>query len=113
MNFSASLVKYSTPVLISTGMKTKKSNKKTVNAKDSVAAYFDKKESNIDKAVEIWKWIQDMEDGQTIEEILNSIITPREYHIQSEGQVWLQTAISVPATRNEVIQLQRIFFVNN
>ena len=47
-----------------------------------------------------------MEEGQTIEEILNSIIPPREYHLESQGQVWIQTAISVPATQNEVAQLQ-------
>lgn len=47
-----------------------------------------------------------METGQTIEEILNTIIPPREFHLQSKGQVWVQTAMSVPATRNEVVQLQ-------
>ena len=54
-----------------------------------------------------------METGQTIEEILNTIIPPREFHLQSKGQVWVQTAMSVPATRNEVVQLQGInYFIS-
>ena len=104
MHFSPSLVKYSTPVLISTGVRKKgqKKNKKSSKA----SKYYDVKESKIDKSVEIWKWIEDMEYGQTIEEILNAIITPREHHMESQGQVWIQTSLSVPATRSEVIQLQ-------
>lgn len=47
-----------------------------------------------------------METGKTIEDILNTIIPPREYSVASKGQVWIQTTVSVPATRIEVIQLQ-------
>lgn len=103
MNFSPSLVKYSTPVLISTGVRKEAREPKTST---KAANYYDKKVSLMDKTTDIWDWIQDMEHGQTIEEILNTIIAPREYHLESQGQVWIQTAISVPATRIEVVQLQ-------
>ena len=103
MNFSPSLVKYSTPVLISTGVR-KDAKEPKVSTK--AANYYDKKDSKVDKTIDIWDWIQDMENGQTIEEILNTIIPPRQYHLESQGQVWIQTAISVPATRIEVVQLQ-------
>lgn len=60
MHFAPSLVKYSTPVLISTGVrkKTSKNQKQASSIK-----YYDVKESKIDKRVEIYKWIMDMEDG--------------------------------------------------
>lgn len=103
MNFAPSLVKYSTPVLISTGVRK---DSKEPKAKAKTTNYYDKKDSKVDKTIEVWRWIEDMEEGQTIEEILNSIIPPREYHLESQGQVWIQTAISVPATQNEVAQLQ-------
>lgn len=51
-----------------------------------------------------------METGKTIEDILNTIIPPREYSVASKGQVWVQTTVSVPATRNEVIQLKGFVF---
>ena len=103
MNFAPSLVKYSTPVLISTGVRK---DSKEPKLKAKATNYYDKKDSKKDKTIEIWEWIKDMEDGQTIEEILNTIIPPRECHLESQGQVWIQTAISVPATQNEVAQLQ-------
>lgn len=86
MHFAPSLVKYSTPVLISTGVrkKGKKNGKRTKSTK-----YYDVKESRIDKGVEIWRWIEDMEHGQTIEEILNAILVPREHHLETQGQVWI------------------------
>jgi len=101
LNFPTSLVKYSTPVLISTGVSKDGSSKK-----EAIYDFFPKKESVIDNSFDISRWIQDMESGQTIEEILNTIIPPREFHLQSKGQVWVQTAMSVPATRNEVVTLQ-------
>lgn len=105
MNFPPSLVKYSTPVLISTGVKKQLKEPK---GEAKPPNYFDKKESEADKTLDMWRWIEEMEKGGTIEEILNTIIPPREYSLESQGQVWIQTAISVPATRNEVVQLQGI-----
>ena len=53
-------MKYSTPVLISTGVRKKASkNQKQANS----IKYYDVKESKIDKRVEIYKWIMDMEEG--------------------------------------------------
>lgn len=103
MNFPPSLVKYSTPVLISTGVKK---DSKEPKGKAKAMNYFDRKDSAVDKTIDVWSWIEEMEKGGTIEEILNTIIPPREYSLESQGQVWIQTAISVPATRNEVVQLQ-------
>lgn len=102
MNFSSSLVKYSTPVLISTGVR-KEGKEARGKGKGS---YYDKKESDVDKTTRVLSWIEDMADTQTIEEILNAILPPREFHLEAQGQVWIQTALSVPATRNEVAQLQ-------
>jgi len=104
MHFSPSLVKYSTPVLISTGVKKK--GQKEEEKKNNKPKYYDWKDSKVDKTVNIWDWVLDMEKGQTIEQILNTILIPREFHLENQGQVWIQTAISVPATRTEVRTLQ-------
>ena len=73
----ASLVKYNTPILISTsGPKGKKDKK----AKDAQPAMT-----------------------QT-EDILNSILPPREW--TQEDQLWVQYVSSTPATRADVINLQ-------
>eukprot|EP00405_Crypthecodinium_cohnii_P020968 CAMPEP_0206472296 /NCGR_PEP_ID=MMETSP0324_2-20121206/32105_1 /ASSEMBLY_ACC=CAM_ASM_000836 /TAXON_ID=2866 /ORGANISM="Crypthecodinium cohnii, Strain Seligo" /LENGTH=232 /DNA_ID=CAMNT_0053946847 /DNA_START=93 /DNA_END=791 /DNA_ORIENTATION=+ len=74
----ASLVKYNTPILISTtkGGKGKK----------------DKKAKDVQPAM-----------SQT-EDILNSILPPREW--TQEDQLWVQYVSSTPATRADVINLQ-------
>mmetsp|Transcript_59057 Transcript_59057/g.173363 ORF Transcript_59057/g.173363 Transcript_59057/m.173363 type:complete len:235 (-) Transcript_59057:197-901(-) len=75
----ASLVKYNTPILISTsGPKGKKDKDK--KAKDAQPAMT-----------------------QT-EDILNSILPPREW--TQEDQLWVQYVSSTPATRADVINLQ-------
>mmetsp|Transcript_94709 Transcript_94709/g.185740 ORF Transcript_94709/g.185740 Transcript_94709/m.185740 type:complete len:233 (-) Transcript_94709:160-858(-) len=74
----ASLVKYNTPILISTttGGKGKKDKKK-----------------------------QDAQPAMTqTEDILNSILPPREW--TAEDQLWVQYVSSTPATRADVINLQ-------
>ncbi len=71
----SSLVKYSTPVLVSGGAKTNQ-NKKT------------KKE----------------EELHHTEDILGQILPPKE-HRTDNGQLWIQTVLSTPATKIEVIQL--------
>ena len=53
LNFPVSLVKYSTPVLISTGVRKESSKKQS-----AVEDFFPKKESTVDKSVEISKWIE-------------------------------------------------------
>lgn len=74
----ASLVKYNTPILISTT--TGKKGKKDKKAKDAQPAMT-----------------------QT-EDILNSILPPREW--TQEDQLWVQYVSSTPATRADVINLQ-------
>jgi len=76
----ASLVKYNTPVLISTASsKDKKGKKKAVQEKPQQA------------------------HTQT-EDILNSILPPREW--TEDDQLWVQYVSSHPATRVDVINLQ-------
>ena len=53
LNFPSSLVKYSTPVLISTGVRKDGSSKK-----QAIYDFFPKKESEVDKSVDISRWIQ-------------------------------------------------------
>jgi dynein light intermediate chain len=75
---NASLVKYNTPIMVSSGYKGKKGGKK------------DKKPEAVSTS-------------QT-EDILNSILPPRE--MVEDGQLWVQYVSSTPATRLDVINLQ-------
>ena len=61
MYFTPSLVKYSTPVLISTGVKIKGHKEEEPDAKK--AKYYDWKDSKVDKTADIWDWVLDMEKG--------------------------------------------------
>lgn len=76
----ASLVKYNTPILISTTAATKGKKDKDKRAKDAQPSM-----------------------SQT-EDILNSILPPREW--TQEDQLWVQYVSSTPATRADVINLQ-------
>lgn len=79
MSQHSSLVKYNTPILISTtgGGKSKKDKKDKRDAQPATS--------------------------QT-EDILNSILPPREW--TAEDQLWVQYVSSTPATRADVINLQ-------
>lgn len=46
------------------------------------------------------------ENRQETEEILNTILPPREW--EEDGQLWTQTVSSVPATRQDVVNLQEM-----
>jgi dynein light intermediate chain len=75
---STSLVKYNTPIMVSVGAaKSKKGGKK---------------QPQTDKTT-----------TQT-EDILNSILPPREW--TEDGQLWVQYVSSTPATRLDVVNLQ-------
>jgi dynein light intermediate chain len=76
----ASLVKYNTPILISTTATTKGKKDKEKKVKDAQPSM-----------------------SQT-EDILNSILPPREW--TQEDQLWVQYVSSTPATRADVINLQ-------
>jgi dynein light intermediate chain len=71
-----SLVKYSTPVLVSASSKGGASKK---NKKGE-------------------------EEAHHTEDILGEILPPKE-HRTDNGQLWVQTVLSTPATKIEVIQL--------
>lgn len=66
---SASLVNLSTPFSFASIDRGSGDNKHS-----DLESYLDVKKSPFDKRVQIWDWIESMEDGATIEQILNSII---------------------------------------
>lgn len=75
-----SLVKYESPVMLSSAMeKGRKNNKKNIDTKKMV-------------------------EGKDTEALLNSILPPREW--VDNGQIWVQNVQSIPATRLDVITLQ-------
>ena len=73
-----SLVKYDTPILVSTSKGNKKNKKKLPPIEKTTPA------SN--------------------EDLLNSILPPREFTIS--GQLWIQYVSSTPATRVDVVNLK-------
>jgi dynein light intermediate chain len=73
-----SLVNYETSVLVSTGRNDKKKKKEKQNTQDT--------------------------NAQNTEDVLNSILPPRES--TEEGNLWVQYVSSTPATRVDVINLQ-------
>jgi dynein light intermediate chain len=76
-----SLVKYNTPILVSTSKGDKKKSKKKLPPLEKTASATT---SN--------------------EDLLNSILPPREY--TSNGQLWIQYVSSTPATRVDVVNLR-------
>lgn len=91
------LVKYNIPVLVSSN--TQK-NVPTPSCS-----------TNVDTATVLPEKIARPHSGNTIaenkretEEILNSILPPRQW--LEDGQFWMQTVSSVPATRQDVVNLQ-------
>lgn len=85
LNTQQSLVKYSTPVLVSVAGKKKESK----GQKGQAASVLDKSQR----------------DKHRTEDILNEILPPKEYYLEN-GQLWVQTVLSTPATKTEVVQLQ-------
>jgi dynein light intermediate chain len=79
---STSLVKYGPPTLVST---SGKKNLKDQKAKKSTST-------------------QDQTNAHT-EDILNSILPPREYTLDKQ-QLWIESVLSTPATKADVIALQ-------
>ena len=69
----ASLVKLSTPYSFAANLQGDKDQ-------EDISEYLDVKKSTFDKKVQIMDWIKTMEEGSTIEEILNSIITIKTTH---------------------------------
>ncbi|KAF0685423.1 Aste57867_22689 [Aphanomyces stellatus] len=86
----SSLVKYDSPILIST-------------TKDKKGAGGKKGKKDTDKVPPGIPTIANASSSQT-EDILNSILPPKEW--TEEGQLWVQYVSSTPATRLDVINLQ-------
>lgn len=82
-----SLVKYESPILVSTaGLSEKKSKNASTGAGGAASTGLGKKNTS-----------------QT-EDILNSILPPKEW--TDDGQLWVQYVSSTPATRLDIINLQ-------
>ncbi|KAM3134460.1 28 kDa inner dynein arm light chain [Paramecium bursaria] len=85
-----SLVKYSTPVLVSVAGKSQSTS-------DSPNKASKVKRSNSQEK---------QQEKMSTQEILTQNLPPKEYRLKN-GQLWIQTVLSTPATRTEVIQLQQ------
>jgi len=92
-----SLIKYSTPVLVSiSGKKAASKNTK----KDPLLTPTSPSKTLSPVNAES----KNKEENRT-EDILNKIIPPKE-HLLPNGQLWIQTVLSTPATKTEVITLK-------
>lgn len=97
------LVKYNIPVLVSSIEKKDQATASTstaTTAADSTA----KKEKSSARPGSAGGTIN--ENRRETEELLNSILVPRQW--EEDGQLWIQTVSSVPATRQDVINLQEM-----
>ncbi|KER20795.1 axonemal dynein light intermediate polypeptide 1 family protein [Opisthorchis viverrini] len=97
---SVSLVKYDTPILV-----TKNLDKKTPRAKSLKGVQQASDCSAIPCPPSKGKPCGgEQKTSQQTEEILNSILPPREW--TENGQLWIQHVSSTPATRLDVVNLQ-------
>lgn len=71
MEYKNSLVHYSNPFLIYSGNE-QDAKKKNI----SVEKFVPVRKTKYDKKTEIIKWIEDLENNSTIEELLNTVIQP-------------------------------------
>lgn len=100
---NVSLVRYDNPVLV-----TKHSEKKSANAKDKVTKPVPPEGLGpVPTAAQSTpsKRTGHGDTKQDTEEVLNSIIPPREWE-EEGGQLWRQQVSTTPATRLDVLNLQ-------
>lgn len=104
---NTSLVKYDNPVLISRNTEPKSSTKARIKAAQ-MAASASAAAGPVPSPTRSGKLAPldatQKSAGQETEDILNSIIPPREF--TDAGQLWVQHVSSTPATRVDVISLQ-------
>lgn len=99
MNGESSLIHFSNPFLVYSGKENDKI-KKTL----TLSKFVPIRKTKFNKKTEIIKWIEDLEHNSTIEELLNTVITPVKF--EEKGNIWLQTPVSFPATNRDVITLK-------
>ncbi|CAH8430120.1 unnamed protein product [Schistosoma margrebowiei] len=100
MPLNVSLIKYDNPLLI-----TKNSDKKSPGASTLKGTHPVTDSSNKPCVSPRGKTsLVEAKSNQQTEEILNSILPPREW--SENGQLWIQRASSTPATRLDVVNLQ-------
>lgn len=97
---NASLVKYDNPVLVSKNVEKKAPKAKPLRAGPQQAVDG----SVVASPTKVKGPAADVAASQQTDEILNSILPPREW--TEAGQLWVQQVSSTPATRLDVITLQ-------
>ena len=99
MDHKNSLVHYSNPFLIYSG-----SDNDLKKKNFTLEKFVPIRKTKYDKKTEIIKWIEDLENNSTIEELLNTVIKPVKF--EEKGNLWLQTPVSFPATERDVVILK-------
>ncbi|CAH8497767.1 unnamed protein product [Schistosoma rodhaini] len=100
MPLNVSLIKYDNPLLITKNLDKKSPGAATLKGTQTITD-----SSNLPCVSPRGKaCLSESKSNQQTEEILNSILPPREW--SENGQLWIQRASSTPATRLDVINLQ-------
>ncbi len=99
MNGEPSLIHFSNPFLVYSGKENDKGLKNM-----SLSKFVPIRKTQYNKRYQIIEWIDDLENNSTIEELLNTVITPVKF--EEKGNIWLQTPVSFPATSRDVINLK-------
>lgn len=97
------LVKYNIPVLVSSHT-DKTLNVSATSSYSAANAEATSLTSGKDRSARPSSANAIAESRRETEEILNSILPPRTW--EEDGQLWMQTVSSVPATRQDVVSLQ-------
>lgn len=95
------LIKYNSPVLVSSAT-TKDAGPSTSTASININTASSGSAKNLSARPSSGQIIQEIR--RETEEILNSILPPRVW--EEDGQLWMQSVSSVPATRQDVVNLQ-------
>lgn len=82
MDKKNSLVHYSNPFLIHSGVTQEK-----VKGQFALGKYVPIRKTAFDKRHQIREWIEDLENNSTIEELLNTVIKPVKF--EDKGNLWL------------------------
>jgi len=99
---NASLVKYDNPVLVSRNTDKKTPRARALKASPQQSANTGPVPNPPPKGAKLPP--MDAQKAQQTDEILNSILPPREW--TENGQLWVQQVSSTPATRLDVVNLQ-------
>lgn len=103
----SSLVKYNSPILVSTTkektLKSKKQQQQATLGRSGPASSSSSNQQDAAPKPTVFTGSYPQSQSQT-EDILNSILPPKEW--TEDGQLWVQYVSSTPATRLDVVNLQ-------